>query len=63
MWPGVLMHTVANALSFTLLSHGFVTLGGALTALRAWRGSLIVPFAAHLTLNLVEFTYVWLAMR
>jgi membrane protease YdiL (CAAX protease family) len=30
IWPGVLMHTVANALSFTLLSKGFVTLNGAL---------------------------------
>lgn len=30
VWPGVFMHTVANALSFTLLSGGFVTLNGTL---------------------------------
>jgi membrane protease YdiL (CAAX protease family) len=30
VWPGVIMHTAANALSFTLLSNGFVRLNGAL---------------------------------
>jgi CAAX protease family protein len=37
--------------------------GGLLTGLRASRGSLIAPFAAHLALNLVEFLYVWLLLR
>jgi len=30
VWPGVLMHTLANAISFTLLSNGFVALNGGL---------------------------------
>jgi hypothetical protein len=30
VWPGVFMHTVANALSATLVAQGFVTLNGPL---------------------------------
>ena len=32
--------------------------GGSFAALALRRGGLIAPFAAHLTLNLIEFVYV-----
>lgn len=33
--------------------------GGAFAALALWRGNLLAPFAAHLTLNLIEFGASW----
>jgi len=33
--------------------------GGAFAALALWRGGVIAPFAAHLALNLIEFSYSW----
>lgn len=32
-----------------------VVAGGSFAALAVWRGGLVAPFAAHLTLNLIEF--------
>ena len=32
-----------------------VVAGGAFSALALWRGGLVAPFAAHLTLNAIEF--------
>lgn len=32
-----------------------IVAGGAFSALALWRGGLMAPFAAHLTLNLIEF--------
>ena len=37
-----------------------VVAGGLFAGLRLWRGSLLAPFAAHLSLNLVEFAGAWL---
>lgn len=37
-----------------MLLTGLVA-GGLFATLRLWRGSLVAPFAAHLTLNLLEF--------
>jgi membrane protease YdiL (CAAX protease family) len=34
-----------------------VVAGGSFTALALWRGGLVAPFAAHLTLNMIEFAY------
>ena len=34
--------------------------GGLFAGLFVWRNNIIAPYAAHLMLNLVEFTYVWL---
>lgn len=34
--------------------------GGLFAGLFVWRNNIIAPYAAHLTLNLVEFAYVWL---
>ena len=31
--------------------------GGAFAALSLWQGSIVAPFAAHLTLNAIEFAY------
>jgi hypothetical protein len=33
--------------------------GGLLAGLFVWRKNVVASFAAHLTLNLVEFLYVW----
>lgn len=33
--------------------------GGTFSALFLWRGGLLAPFAAHLTLNTIEFIYAW----
>jgi len=38
-----------------------VVAGGLFVGLRAWRRTLIAPFAAHLTLNALEFVWIWLA--
>ena len=38
-----------------------VVAGGLFAGLRAWRGALIAPFAAHLVLNILEFVWIWLA--
>jgi len=37
-----------------------IVAGGVFSGLFVWRGSIIAPFAAHLTLNSIEFLYVWL---
>lgn len=39
-----------------------VVAGGLLAGLFAWRKNIIAAFAAHFTLNLVEFLYVWLVI-
>jgi membrane protease YdiL (CAAX protease family) len=44
-----------------MLLTGLVA-GGLLAGLFAWRKNIIAAFAAHLTLNLVEFLYVWLVI-
>lgn len=41
-----------------VLLTGFVA-GGAFAGLFYWRGGVLAPFAAHLTLNLIEFIYAW----
>lgn len=33
--------------------------GGVFAGLFLWRGGLLAPFAAHLTLNSIEFLYAW----
>ncbi|MBI3244526.1 MAG: CPBP family intramembrane metalloprotease [Chloroflexi bacterium] len=44
-----------------MLLTGIVA-GGLLAGLFAWRKNIIAAFAAHFTLNLVEFLYVWLVI-
>ena len=36
-----------------------VVAGGAFAGLYYWRGGVLAPFAAHLTLNIIEFIYAW----
>jgi membrane protease YdiL (CAAX protease family) len=44
-----------------ILLTGLVA-GSLFSGLRAWRGGLPAAFAAHLALNLAEFTLIWLAV-
>ncbi len=44
-----------------MLLTGIVA-GGLLAGLFAWRKNIVAAFAAHFTLNLVEFLYVWLVI-
>jgi hypothetical protein len=46
-WTGGLWYMVLTGL----------VAGGSFTALALWRGGLVAPFAAHLTLNMIEFAY------
>jgi len=39
-----------------------ILVGIPFAVLRQWRGSILVPFAAHLALNLVETLLLWLAL-
>ena len=41
-----------------MLLTGIVA-GGAFAGLFYWRAGILAPFAAHLALNLIEFTYAW----
>ena len=43
-----------------ILLTGIVA-GGLFAGLRAWRRTLVAPFAAHLALNVLEFIWIWLA--
>ncbi|MBW7885329.1 MAG: CPBP family intramembrane metalloprotease [Caldilineaceae bacterium] len=62
-------HILLSCLFFGLLhwAGGFwyivltgVVAGGILAGLFVWRRNIVVAFAAHLTLNLVEFLLVWI---
>jgi membrane protease YdiL (CAAX protease family) len=48
-WPG--------GIWYMLLTGGIA--GGAFAALFIARGGILAPFAAHMTLNLIEFIYAW----
>lgn len=47
----------AGGLWYMLLTG--IVAGGAFAGLFYWRDSVLAPFAAHLALNLIEFTYAW----
>ena len=64
--PGIAL--VLSCLFFGLLhwSGGFWYIiltgsiaGGLFAGLYRWRGNLIAPYAAHLTLNFIEFLFTW----
>jgi uncharacterized protein len=66
---GTLAASVVSCVCFGLLhwAGGFwymvltgVVAGGVFAGLCVWRKNIIAPYAAHSTLNLVEFIYVWL---
>lgn len=48
-WPG--------GIWYMLLTGGVV--GGAFAGLFLWRDGILAPFAAHMTLNVIEFIYAW----
>lgn len=48
-WPGGVWY---------MLLTGIVA-GGAFSGLFLWRDGILAPFAAHLTLNVIEFIYAW----
>ena len=48
-WPG--------GIWYMLLTGGVV--GGAFAGLFLWRDGILAPFAAHMTLNMIEFIYAW----
>ncbi len=48
-WPGGVWY---------MLLTGIVA-GGAFSGLFVWRDGILAPFAAHLTLNVIEFIYAW----
>lgn len=48
-WPGGVWY---------MLLAGIVT-GGVFSGLFLWRDGILAPFAAHLTLNVIEFVYAW----
>jgi membrane protease YdiL (CAAX protease family) len=68
-------YSAAAAFAITCLSFGLlhwaggfwyilltgVVAGGLFAGLRAWRGTLLAPFAAHLALNVLEFAWIWQA--
>ena len=66
LWHGRAVAVVLSCVAFGLLHWtgglwymaltGLVA-GGSFTALALWRGGLVAPFAAHLTLNMIEFGY------
>jgi len=49
----------AGGLWYILLTG--IVAGGLFAGLRAWRGTLVASFVAHLTLNVFEFVWIWLA--
>ena len=48
-WPG--------GIWYMLLTGGVV--GGTFAGLFLWRDGILAPFAAHMTLNMIEFIYAW----
>ena len=48
-WPGGIWYMLLTG----------VVAGGAFSGLFLWRDGIWAPFAAHLTLNVIEFVYVW----
>lgn len=48
-WPGGIWYMLLTG----------VVAGGAFSGLFLWRDGIWAPFAAHLTLNIIEFVYVW----
>jgi uncharacterized protein len=51
-WAGGFWYIVLTAL----------VAGGTFAGLVLWRRNIVVAFAAHLALNLVEFVFVWLSV-
>jgi len=47
----------AGGIWYMLLVGGVA--GGAFSVLFLWRGGVLAPFTAHLTLNAIEFIYAW----
>ena len=67
---GLLLTVIISCAFFGLLhwAGGFwyilltgIVAGGLFAGLRAWRSTLIAPFAAHLALNVLEYVWIWLA--
>lgn len=48
-WPGGMWYMLLTG----------VVAGGAFAGLYGWRGGVLAPFVAHLTLNAIEFAYAW----
>jgi len=48
-WPGGVWYMLLTG----------VVAGGAFSGLFLWRDGILAPFAAHLTLNVIEFIYAW----